>query len=108
AAPPLDWGRPRPPSPLPTSAPAPDPASAAATLPSAPPTPPKDTPQTTPSPPSHHAAIQLHNTYLVAQTDDGMIIIDQHALHERVMYEELRWRLGRGPLESQRLLIPPA
>jgi DNA mismatch repair protein MutL len=52
------------------------------------------------------AAIQLHNSYLVAQTEDGMIIIDQHALHERVMYEELRARLLRGPLESQRLLIP--
>jgi DNA mismatch repair protein MutL len=35
-----------------------------------------------------------------------MIIIDQHALHERVMYEELRQRMLRGPLESQRLLIP--
>ena len=52
------------------------------------------------------AAIQLHNSYLVAQTEDGMVIIDQHALHERVMYEELRSRLLRGPLESQRLLIP--
>ena len=51
-------------------------------------------------------AIQLHNSYLVAQSDDGMIIIDQHALHERMLYEELRSRLGRGPLESQRLLIP--
>ena len=53
-----------------------------------------------------HAAIQLHNSYLVAQTDEGMVIIDQHALHERVMYEELRTRLLRGPLESQRMLIP--
>jgi DNA mismatch repair protein MutL len=61
-------------------------------------------PQAAPAPPA--AAIQLHNSYLVAQTDDGMIIIDQHALHERVMYEELRARLLRGPLESQRLLIP--
>jgi DNA mismatch repair protein MutL len=52
------------------------------------------------------AAIQLHNSYLVAQTDEGMVIIDQHALHERVMYEELRTRLMRGPLESQRMLIP--
>jgi DNA mismatch repair protein MutL len=51
-------------------------------------------------------AIQLHNSYLVAQSDDGMIIIDQHALHERIMYEELHARLTRGPLESQRLLIP--
>ena len=35
-----------------------------------------------------------------------MIIIDQHALHERIMYEELLSRLQRGPLESQRMLIP--
>ena len=53
-----------------------------------------------------NAAIQLHNSYLVAQSDDGMIIIDQHALHERIMYEELLVRVTRGPLESQRLLIP--
>ena len=51
-------------------------------------------------------AIQLRNSYLVAQSDDGMIIIDQHALHERIMYEELSGRVMRGPLESQRLLIP--
>jgi DNA mismatch repair protein MutL len=58
-----------------------------------------------PSAPSS-SAIQLHNSYLVAQSDDGMIIIDQHALHERIMYEELSARIMRGPLESQRLLIP--
>ena len=52
------------------------------------------------------AAIQLHNSYLVAQSDEGLVIIDQHALHERIMYEELLARLQRGPLESQRLLIP--
>jgi DNA mismatch repair protein MutL len=51
-------------------------------------------------------AIQVHNSYLVAQSDDGMIIIDQHALHERIMYEDLLARLNRGPLESQRMLIP--
>jgi DNA mismatch repair protein MutL len=56
--------------------------------------------------PGHAAAIQLHNSYLVVQSDDGMLIIDQHALHERIMYEELRARLSGGPLESQRLLIP--
>src|SRR5262249_59467197 len=39
-------------------------------------------------------------------SDDGMIIIDQHALHERIMFEELSARILRGPLESQRLLIP--
>jgi DNA mismatch repair protein MutL len=51
-------------------------------------------------------AIQLHNSYLIAQSDDGLIIIDQHALHERIMYEELLARITRGPLESQRLLLP--
>jgi DNA mismatch repair protein MutL len=51
-------------------------------------------------------AIQLHNSYLVAQSDDGLVIIDQHALHERIMYEELLAKVSRGPLESQRLLIP--
>ena len=58
------------------------------------------------SSPLRPSAIQLHNSYLVAQTEEGMVIIDQHALHERVMYEELRARLLRGPLESQRMLIP--
>jgi DNA mismatch repair protein MutL len=52
------------------------------------------------------SAIQLHNSYLVAQSDDGLVIIDQHALHERIMFEELMARVTRGPLESQRLLIP--
>jgi DNA mismatch repair protein MutL len=51
-------------------------------------------------------AIQLHNAYLVTETPEGMLIIDQHALHERIMYEELKARITRGPLESQRMLIP--
>jgi DNA mismatch repair protein MutL len=56
--------------------------------------------------PQAFPAIQLHNSYLVAQSDDGMVIIDQHALHERIMYEELLARVTRGPLEAQRMLIP--
>jgi DNA mismatch repair protein MutL len=52
------------------------------------------------------SAIQLHNSYLVVQSDDGMLIIDQHALHERIMYEDLLARVSRGTLESQRMLIP--
>jgi DNA mismatch repair protein MutL len=55
---------------------------------------------------SPQPAIQLHNSYLVAQSDDGLVIIDQHALHERIMYEELLARVNRGPLEAQRMLIP--
>ena len=51
-------------------------------------------------------AIQMHNLYLVAETDDGIVIVDQHALHERVLYEQFRARITAGPLESQRLLLP--
>ena len=51
-------------------------------------------------------AIQVHDSYLIAETDDGMIVIDQHALHERILYEELRSRLEKGSVESQRLLVP--
>lgn len=53
-----------------------------------------------------HRAIQLHGSYLVAETSEGMVVIDQHALHERILYEELRDRLEQGGVESQRLLTP--
>jgi DNA mismatch repair protein MutL len=52
-------------------------------------------------------AIQMHDLYLVAEEDDGIVIVDQHALHERVLYEQLRQRLAGGSfLPSQRLLLP--
>ena len=51
-------------------------------------------------------AIQVHDSYLIAETGDGMMVIDQHALHERILYEELRNRVARGNIESQRLLSP--
>lgn len=51
-------------------------------------------------------ALQVHDSYLIAETDDGMIVIDQHALHERILYEELKARLERGGVEGQRLLVP--
>lgn len=56
--------------------------------------------------PGPGGVMQIHNTYLVAQTQDGVIIVDQHALHERILYERFRERILQGPLESQRLLIP--
>ncbi|MBC7783511.1 MAG: DNA mismatch repair endonuclease MutL [Burkholderiales bacterium] len=51
-------------------------------------------------------AIQLHNSYLVVESDEGMLVIDQHALHERIIYEDLLAKVTAGPLESQRMLIP--
>ena len=52
------------------------------------------------------SGFQLHNSYLVVENAEGLEIIDQHALHERILFEELEARITRGPLESQRLLIP--
>ncbi len=57
---------------------------------------------------SHSAILQVHNSFVITQDDDGVLIVDQHALHERMMFEQLRSRiLDQGkPLESQRLLVP--
>ncbi len=52
--------------------------------------------------PTADRAIQVHNAYLVVETAEGVVIIDQHALHERILYEELRQRLAERKLESQR------
>lgn len=51
-------------------------------------------------------AMQVHDCYLVLETDEGLTVIDQHALHERIMYEHLRERVLAGGVESQRLLLP--
>jgi DNA mismatch repair protein MutL len=51
-------------------------------------------------------AMQIHDAYLVVETPDGMLVVDQHALHERILYEQLRRRVRDGKLEAQRLLIP--
>jgi DNA mismatch repair protein MutL len=52
------------------------------------------------------ARAQLHETYIVAQTADGVVIVDQHAAHERLVYERLKAaRAGRG-VAAQALLIP--
>ncbi len=49
---------------------------------------------------------QLHNTYIVAQTDDGMVIVDQHAAHERLMLDRLQRAIAAQGIERQALLIP--
>lgn len=51
-------------------------------------------------------ALQIHNRYLVAESDDGVMVIDQHALHERILYQRLRERIAAGAMESQSLLVP--
>jgi DNA mismatch repair protein MutL len=51
-------------------------------------------------------SLQLHNAYLVLETPDGMLIVDQHALHERILFEQFKDRFRSGTLEIQRLLIP--
>ncbi len=52
------------------------------------------------------AVLQIHESFLVTQDSEGLVIIDQHALHERVMFETLQQRIATGPLESQRQLVP--
>jgi DNA mismatch repair protein MutL len=50
--------------------------------------------------------LQIHNSYILLQSDEGFIVIDQHALHERILYEQMVKRLNEGNLPSQRLLMP--
>jgi DNA mismatch repair protein MutL len=49
---------------------------------------------------------QVHENYIVAQTRDGLVIVDQHAAHERLVYEKLKSALGNGGVATQGLLIP--
>ena len=51
-------------------------------------------------------AFQIHDCYLVVASEAGLEVIDQHALHERILYEHLRKRILSGGVERQRLLIP--
>ncbi|MCC2608688.1 DNA mismatch repair endonuclease MutL [Neorhizobium petrolearium] len=52
------------------------------------------------------ARAQLHENYIVAQTEDGLVIVDQHAAHERLVFEAMRKALDSKRLASQVLLIP--
>jgi len=52
------------------------------------------------------ARAQLHETYVVAQTPDGIVIVDQHAAHERLVYERMKTALANGGVARQPLLIP--
>ena len=52
------------------------------------------------------ARTQLHDTYIVAQTQDGVVIVDQHAAHERLVYERLKRQRLEAGIERQALLVP--
>ncbi len=52
------------------------------------------------------ARAQVHETYIVAQTRDGMIVVDQHAAHERLVYERMKAEMAEGGVARQVLLLP--
>ncbi|MFO7785612.1 MAG: DNA mismatch repair endonuclease MutL [Thermodesulfobacteriota bacterium] len=49
---------------------------------------------------------QLGNTYILCQTEEGLLLVDQHAAHERIVYEGLRRGIMEGPIQVQTFLIP--
>jgi DNA mismatch repair protein MutL len=49
---------------------------------------------------------QIHNTYILAETRSGIVMVDQHSAHERVLYEQIVGQFENGGAESQRLLFP--
>ena len=59
-----------------------------------------------PSPDERPRLFQLHNTYIVAESRDGVLIIDQHSAHERVLFERLMNAFGESGQPGQRLLFP--
>jgi len=65
-----------------------------------------ESPRDVPENPLGAARAQVHGNYIVAQTPDSLIIVDQHAAHERLVYEALKTALHARPLPAQLLLLP--
>lgn len=65
----------------------------------------KETPVSDDFPPLGFAKAQIHKTYIVSQTQDGIVIVDQHAAHERLTYEKMMAQIGEHP-QTQLLLMP--
>lgn len=93
------------PWPAPRAGTLPWPRGGAECAPEVPPSPPA-VPLASAPPADQERAVQMHDRYIVVETAAGIEVIDQHALHERLLYERLKAAVAAGGLEVQRLLVP--